>query len=554
MSKTLFNTNTFQSKTLQNSNTIDIGETNVTTFTATNATITNLVNAELQAATSGVATNATNINNKQDEITSSSRLDANLIAAGFVSNAEYTHLNGVTSSIQDQLDDKQDEITSSDRLSATLIGANGNVSNTEFGYLAAVTSDIQTQIGNKQDEITTSDRLSATLIGANGNVSNTEFGYLASVTSDIQTQIGNKQDEITSSDRLSATLIGDNGNVSNTEFGYLRLVTSDIQTQFNNTTSAVSTINTNIEGITASSDITTIDNQVIISRATIPQLLLQRPNGGDVRMKIRGKRTGSTSSRQAQLDFQNDDSGTSPNVKNMCSIVGRVTNHTDNVGGMEFISYTDGATASGALTMSRSGNFLIGGGSVFQDTYKMSIVGSLNVQASIYQIPQMTTYNFDKAIVSNDLWGNGNRQTDLDSTRTVGTAFSSHSDGFITFTQTGTYKIRASGNLQSRYNDRLAFAIYLVSLDSSNDVTTDYFENSNYNFFSWLYSRNTSDGAHGNVSFEDHIYIVSGNKIQIRNKLDINGVDFNDTLGESSLSLFLNLTITKITDQDINNP
>jgi len=554
MSKTLFNTNTFQSKTLQNSNTIDIGETNVTTFTATNATITNLVNAELQAATSGVATNATNINNKQDEITSSSRLDANLIAAGFVSNAEYTHLNGVTSSIQDQLDDKQDEITSSDRLSATLIGANGNVSNTEFGYLAAVTSDIQTQIGNKQDEITSSDRLSATLIGANGNVSNTEFGYLASVTSDIQTQIGNKQDEITSSDRLSATLIGDNGNVSNTEFGYLRLVTSDIQTQFNNTTSAVSTINTNIEGITASSDITTIDNQVIISRATIPQLLLQRPNGGDVRMKIRGKRTGSTSSRQAQLDFQNDDSGTSPNVKNMCSIVGRVTNHTDNVGGMEFISYTDGATASGALTMSRSGNFLIGGGSVFQDTYKMSIVGSLNVQASIYQIPQMTTYNFDKAIVSNDLWGNGNRQTDLDSTRTVGNAFSSHSDGFITFTQTGTYKIRASGNLQSRYNDRLAFAIYLVSLDSSNDVTTDYFENSNYNFFSWLYSRNTSDGAHGNVSFEDHIYIVSGNKIQIRNKLDINGVDFNDTLGESSLSLFLNLTITKITDQDINNP
>jgi len=554
MSKTLFNTNTFQSKTLQNSNTIDIGETNVTTFTATNATITNLVNSELQAATSGVATNATNINNKQDEITSSSRLDANLIAAGFVSNAEYTHLNGVTSSIQDQLDDKQDEITSSDRLSATLIGANGNVSNTEFGYLASVTSDIQTQIGNKQDEITSSDRLSATLIGANGNVSNTEFGYLASVTSDIQTQIGNKQDEITSSDRLSATLIGDNGNVSNTEFGYLRLVTSDIQTQFNNTTSAVSTINTNIEGITASSDITTIDNQVIISRATIPQLLLQRPNGGDVRMKIRGKRTGSTSSRQAQLDFQNDDSGTSPNVKNMCSIVGRVTNHTDNVGGMEFISYTDGATASGALTMSRSGNFLIGGGSVFQDTYKMSIVGSLNVQASIYQIPQMTTYNFDKAIVSNDLWGNGNRQTDLDSTRTVGTAFSSHSDGFITFTQTGTYKIRASGNLQSRYNDRLAFAIYLVSLDSSNDVTTDYFENSNYNFFSWLYSRNTSDGAHGNVSFEDHIYIVSGNKIQIRNKLDINGVDFNDTLGESSLSLFLNLTITKITDQDINNP
>ena len=527
MSKTLFNTNTFQSKTLQNSNTIDIGDVNMTNFTATNATITNLTNTELQAATSGVATNATAINSKQDEI------------------------------------------TASDRLSATLIGANGNVSNTEFGYLSDVTSDIQTQINDKQDEITATDRLSATLIGDNGNVSNTEYGYLKTVSSNIQTQIDNKQATITPAGRLSATLIGDNGNVSNQEFGYLSTVTSNIQTQFSTATTsinniggrlttnetAITNLEDNIEGITASSNITTIDNQVIINRQTNPQLSIIQPTGGnDVTIELRGKRTGSTTSRHAKIDLQNSDSQVTPNVRNMCSIVGRVTNHTTNVGGLEIVNYTDGQTATSALTMSPSGNFLIGGGTVFQDVYKLSINGDFNVESSIYQIPQMTTYNFDKDVVSNNFWGNNNRQTDLDSTRTAGTAFSSHSDGTITITQTGTYKIRVSGNLQSRYNDRLAFAIFLVSLSSTNDVTADYFENSNYNFFSWLYSRNTSDGAHGNVSFEDHIYIEAGNKIQIRNKLDTNGVDFNDVLVESVLSLYLNMTITKITVQDIHNP
>ena len=639
MSKTLFNTNTFQSKTLQNSNKIDIGETNVTTFTATNATITNLTNAELQAATSGVATNASAIGGKQDNITSSNRLNADLIGAGFVSNAEYTHLNGVTSGIQDQLNDKQNEITSTNRLNADLIGA-GFVSNAEYTHLNGVTSAIQTQFGDKQDNITASDRLDAGFIG-DGTVSDTEYGFLSSVTSNIQTQFTDKQDEITASSRLDAGFIGD-GTVSDTEYNFLNGVSNNIQTQigdnaqkitdmtydsgaskttfandvhvsgalsttnytnlnttvFNNilaigtnatniSTNAtdiatnatdiatnatdiatnttdigrnaanittlqgsisendtnIATITNNIEGISTSSDVTTIDNKVVISRNATPQLLIQRvDNGGDIEFKMRGKRNGAETVRQAKIDLQNDDDGV---INTLCSIAGRVTNKISNIGGLEIINYTDGQTATSALMMSPSGNFNIGGGTVFQDDCKVKITGAM------YQTPQMTIYNFDKDIVSNDLWGNGNKQTDLISTRTIGTAFSSHSDGTITFTSTGTYKIKVSGNLQSRYNDRLAFAINLVTLDSTGDVTNNFFENGSYNLFSWLYSRNTSDGAHGNVGFEDYLYITSGNKIEIRNHLDINGVDFNDTLPESNLSLYLNMTITKITDNNI---
>ena len=238
----------------------------------------------------------------------------------------------------------------------------------------------------------------------------------------------------------------------------------------------------------------------------------------------------------------------------MVSVVGRVTNSTTNVGGLEIVNYVDGQTETGALTMSHNGNFNIGGGTVFQDDYKVQINGTLNVSSSIYQIPQMTTYNFDKAIVSNDLWGNGNKQTDLVSTRTAGTAFSTHSSGTITFTQTGTYKIKASGNLQSiGANDRLAFAIYLALINSEVS-TTDYFQDQNYNFFSWLYTRNITDGAHGNVAFEDLVYITSGKSIEIRNKLDIDNTSYDDTISEDKLNLYLNVEITKISSVDIYNP
>jgi len=541
MSKTLFNTNTFQSKTLQNSNTIDIGETNSTNFTATNATITNLVNAELQAATSGVASNASAIDGKQDEITSSSRLDASLIGAGFVSNAEYTHLNGVTSAIQTQLNGKQNEITSSSRLDAAFIG-DGSVSDTEYNFLSTVSSNIQTQLNDNAQKTTdvtydsgTTKTTFANNVHVTGALSTTNFINLNNTVFNNVLSIGTNTTNIATNTTNIAT------NTTNIATNTTNITTLQGGVSENDTN--ITTITNNIEGITASSNITTIDNQVVISRNATPQLLIQRPdNGGDIEFKMRGKRNGATTVRQAKIDFQNDDDGV---INTLCSIAGRVTNHTSNIGGLEILNYANGTTASSALTMSPSGNFNIGGGTFFQDDCKVKITGAL------YQTPQMTIYNFNKDIVSNDTWGDGNKQTNLISTRTIGTGFSSHNDGTITFSSTGTYKIKVSGNLQSRYNDRLAFAINLVKFNSNGDLTNNYFENGNYNLFSWLYSRNTSDGAHGNVSFEDYLQISTGNKIEIRNHLDINGIDFNDTLPESNLALYLNMTITKITDNNI---
>lgn len=66
------------------------------------------------------------------------------VVAG-VSDTEIGYLNGVTSSIQDQLDDKLDSTTAASTYQAKVV----NVSDTEIGYLDGVTSSIQDQLDDK---------------------------------------------------------------------------------------------------------------------------------------------------------------------------------------------------------------------------------------------------------------------------------------------------------------------------------------------------------------------------------------------------------------------
>jgi len=408
-------------------------------------------------------------------------------------------------------------------------------------------NEIETLISNNTTDIET-----------NTSAISTNTSQIATINTNITTNVGdiyaNKNNITTNTSAISANQsnIATNTSAISANQSNIATNTSAISANQSNiatNNSAISTINTNIDGFTASGAITTLTNKLYI-QAGIPQLKLDRSSNGDVEFQLVGKRTGSTSARHTKIDFQNDDAGVTPSIRTLCSIVGRVTNHTTNVGGMEILNYTDGLNPTTAFSMTSSGNFNFGGS--FSNTHKVKVNGTMNVASSLHYIPQMTTYTFDKAFVTNSLWGNGNRQNQLNRTRRSGDEFSSHSSGIITFSETGTYKIKASGNLQSiSYNDRLAFCIYLVFIDSTNNIVTDYFENENYSFFSWIYSRNTSDGAHGNLHFEDYLYIPSGHKIQIRNKLDVNGLDFNDTRPESNLNNYLNVEITRISGEDI---
>ena len=156
---------------------------------------------------------------------SGTRLDAAFIHDGTVSNVKFKYLANVTSDIQAQLGTLQTDIngispgttySATTRLSAAFIH-NGNVSNAEFDHLDGVTSAIQTQLNTKQATISTSARLDAAFIH-DGTVSNVKFKYLANVSSDIQAQFSTLQTNInnvsggttySASARLDAAFIHD---------------------------------------------------------------------------------------------------------------------------------------------------------------------------------------------------------------------------------------------------------------------------------------------------------------------------------------------------------
>ena len=116
---------------------------------------------------------------------------------GKVSSQQFTsttnNLDAAIIAVENDILTKQDEITSSNRINANLIH-DGTVSNTEFSYLNSVTSNIQTQLTGKQDILTASNRLNAALIH-DGTVSNLEFSYLNNVTSNLQVQLDAKVDD-----------------------------------------------------------------------------------------------------------------------------------------------------------------------------------------------------------------------------------------------------------------------------------------------------------------------------------------------------------------------
>ena len=71
-----------------------------------------------------------------------------MIHDGTISNTEFGYLNNLTGNIQTQIDAKQATLSTSNRLDADLLH-DGSISNTEFGYLNNVSSNIQTQLDNK---------------------------------------------------------------------------------------------------------------------------------------------------------------------------------------------------------------------------------------------------------------------------------------------------------------------------------------------------------------------------------------------------------------------
>jgi hypothetical protein len=187
------------------------------------------------------ATVTTALAAKHPSITTSARLDANLIGAnGDVSNTEYGYLDGVTSAIQTQINSKQATITDA---SLTIARTNGlqaaldskQATITDASLTIARTSGLQAALDSKQATITDASLTIARTSGLQAALDSkqatiTDASLTIARTSGLQAALDSKQATITTLARLNSNLIHD-GSVDNTEFGYLDGVTSAIQTQ-----------------------------------------------------------------------------------------------------------------------------------------------------------------------------------------------------------------------------------------------------------------------------------------------------------------------------------
>jgi len=492
MSKTLFNQNTFQTKNVTNSD--DITDLKVDTFKATNAILTNITNSELQAATTGVATNTTAIAGFNTSIT------ANTTAIATNTTAIATNTTAIAG--------KQDALSTGDGI---------DITGTTISFDGIISGDITT---------------SGTITG---NVMNYVDG---GVVTNIKTQIESKQDTLTDGDNAGSNISISGSQVisaTNTTYtaasnGGLSLSGTEFSLDFSNTNSSI-----------------TIPQEVLIENTT-SKLKIAPPNSGsgvDSIIEIQGRRSGTAAQQQAQILFENFDTDLS-DYNILGEISGMVSDHTNNYGGLIFCNYADGSTRTGALTMSSGGNFNMGNGKAFQNDYKLKINGSTHLSGMNYIKPQLRLFSFDPDDLDGTEWGNGSLQNNIETDRRLGESFCSTSAGIITLTKNGYYRIRVSAKTQSDdYNDRLSFMSYL-RINS-----TDYDEEEDYDFFGWTYIRNETDGGHGSVSFQDYIFLSSGDEISVRHKLETTSDrNFDNTLPRADIDNFLNLQIERIYDTD----
>ena len=146
----------------------------------------------------------------------------------------------------------------------------------------------------------------------------------------------------------------------------------------------------------------TVKSDLRINKDGLPQLLVkpQSTVGQDAEIEIRGARNGSETSDNARLTLSNFDADNGGGTNHIASIHARVTDKDNNIGGMIINNYPDGSTENGAMTMSASGNFLIGGGKTFQDTSKFQVTGT-------------STASQIKTTATNTITGNGDSNCSL---------------------------------------------------------------------------------------------------------------------------------------------
>ena len=374
MSKTLFNQNTFQSKNVTNSD--DVSNLKVDTFKATTLTATTIVNTELQAATAGVATNTSAIATNTTEI-NDAEANINTNATNIATNTAAITANSSLLTTHSGL-----IVNNSGNIITNTAAIATNATNiaTNTAAIATNTSAIATNATNIATNASNHTSLSA-LVSTNSGLISTNTTNINSNT----VAISAKQDPIIAGTNI--TIDGDGRTINSTAAGttYSALTNGGLALNASNQF-GVDFSNTNAT--------IAIPQRVTIDSDAAAQLIVQTvsDDNNDAAVTIRGGRSNSTISRNAQIRFENYDKDLDA-TNDLLEIAGQVSNSTTNTGGMRLSNFADGVTRTRALMMSSQGNFRIGDGA-FQDDQKLYVGGSSYITEGLildpFAMPQTT--------------------------------------------------------------------------------------------------------------------------------------------------------------------
>ena len=263
--------------------------------------------------------------------------------------------------------------------STTTDNSNTNVvfRDTETGFFKDLKTTVDVNIGTSDDPFGTGYFANVFAQGTDSEITGKTMNYIdseTSTTTNIETEIKTKRDDFQ---------LGTN----------LALNTATTPPTLNasgGTYTAATNGGLGLSGTAFSINLTNLNDKLVLpqkfeitSNDTSQLVIAPSTSGNDAAMALRGKRDGSTTNRQAQIRFQNDDIDAGVGVKDLCEIAGIVTDPTQNRGGLQIANFQDGSTRTSAAKMSKSGNWTFGTGD-FQDTYKLQLNGSMSATGTIH--------------------------------------------------------------------------------------------------------------------------------------------------------------------------
>jgi hypothetical protein len=502
MSKSIFNSDVFNSKNMSNSNTLP--DINITDLVANTATIGTITNAELQAATSGVANNATNLTGityaTSGDLTT---IDNNVSVTGTITNTELQ------------------AATSGDTTNATNIASNTTA-------IISLIAQQNTNIG----AIT----LNQTTAAANATA-------ITSLVAQQTTNIGNIADNTTALTGITYAASGDlttidnnvsvTGTITNTELqaattnltGITYAASGDLTTIDNNvsvtgtiTNTELQAATTNLTGITyaASGDLTTIDNNVSI--------------------------TGTVTNTELQAATANLTGITYAASGDLTTIDNNVTIGTSKV--LAIPNYTNVETTLTSLSNQQSTNTSALTGITYTTSSDLTAIDNhVSITRDFNHTPRMFRINFDKDEATNNLWGGDNVADTVKQSVQTGTAFHSGiSNGLITISVAGFYRIKYQASVENDgQNGRITAGAFLKV------NSTGYWKNDDHSFFASVYIRDDQEGDMASFQFEDYKDLAVNDVISFPTKLNLGtNTGFTDTVAEGNLDWFGGVTLELI--------